>query len=290
MIYTIESDQLKVQVKSYGAELTSIKCKKTGIEYLWQGDAEIWEGQAPVLFPTVGRMKNFEYYLNGVRYDMATHGFARHSEFDVKQEPGKLIFSLTNSAETMKNYPFEFLLEVIFTLDGNRLYTEYRVTNTSSAEDLLFGIGAHPGFNVPLVADTEFTDYYLEFEGHDSLTHYKFVAPGLMLNNETQEFPLENSCLPLTYKLFEDISTIMQVNTPVKKVAIKSKKSPHFVSMEFDSTHLAIWSMPGPYVCLEPWDSLPDFADTDGNFTTKKGDQKLPPGKAKSFKHNVVFG
>ena len=290
MVYTLESNQLQVQVKSIGAELTSIKCKKTGIEYLWQGDAAYWEGQAPVLFPTVGRMKNFEYHYNGQRYDMPIHGFARHSQFAAKQEPGKLIFSLTDSAETKKSYPFEFLFEVIFTLDGNRLYTEYRVTNTSTGEDLLFGIGAHPGFNTPIVEGTEFSDYYLEFEGHDKLTHYKFVAPGLMLNNETREFPLENSRLPITYELFEEISTIMQVDTPVKKVSIKSEKTQHYVTMEFDSPHLAIWTMPGPYVCLEPWDSLPDYADTDGNLATKKGDQKLAPGQTKSFKHNVVFG
>lgn len=290
MIYTIESPQLQVKVKSLGAELTSIKCKKNGIEYLWQGDVSSWESQAPVLFPSVGRMKNYKYNFNGQEYDMSLHGFARHSEFAVNEESGKLTFSMANSAETMKSYPFEFLLEVIFTLDGNRLYTEYRVTNTSDSEDLLFGIGAHPGFNVPLVKDLEFSDYYLEFEGFDSLTHYNFVAPGLLLHNDTTQISLENSSLPLTYELFEKFPTVMLADTNVKKVAIKSKKNPHYVSMEYDSQHLAIWSNPAPYVCLEPWDGLPDYADTNGDLTTKEGNHKLPPGQTKSFKHDVVLG
>lgn len=289
MIYTIESDQLQVKVKSLGAELTSIKGKTNGIEYLWQGDAAIWESQAPVLFPSVGRMKEFEYYYKGVRYDMGLHGFARHSEFAVKEEPGKLTFSLTHNDVSMKNYPFEFLLEVIFTLDGSRLNTEYRVTNTSASEVLHFGIGAHPGFNVPLVAGTEFTDYYLEFEGYNSLTHYKFVSPGLFLENETLEIPLENSCLPLSYEVFEKTRTVMLKDTDIKKVAIKSKKCPHYVSMQHESQHLAIWTAPGPYVCLEPWDGLPDYLSTDGDFANKRGNHKLPPGQAKSFKHEVEF-
>jgi len=290
MIYTIESPQLQVKVKSLGAELTSIKCKKTGIEYLWQGDASSWEGQAPVLFPSVGRMRNFKYNFEGKEYDMGIHGFARHSEFAVKEEAGKLTFSMTNNAETMKSYPFEFLLEVIYTLDGNRLYTEYRVTNTSNSQDLLFGIGAHPGFNVPLVSGEEFTDYYLEFEGFDSLTHYNFVPPGLLLHNDTTEVKLENSRIPLSYEFFENILTLMLADTPVKKVAIKSKKSPYHVTMEYDSQHLAIWSNPAPYVCLEPWDGLPDYADTNGDLATKIGNHKLPPGQTKSFKHDVILG
>lgn len=289
MIYTIESAQLQVKVKSHGAELTSVKCKKTGYEYLWQGDASSWGSQAPVLFPTVGRMKKFEYYYKDTRYDMPLHGFARDSEFSVKEAPDKLVFSLTHSAESMKIYPFEFLLEVIFTLDGNCLYTEYRVTNASANENLHFGIGAHPGFNVPMSPGTEFDDYYLEFPGFDSLTHNDFTSGGQLIE-KTVEIPLQNSCLPLSYKLIEDLRTLLLVDTPVKKVAIKSKKSERYVSMEFDSAHFAVWSHPAPYVCLEPWDGLPDYDNTDGDFTTKKGDHKLPPGGVKSFKHDVIFG
>ena len=42
----IENDFLTVDVNENGAELWSIKSKKTGIEYLWQGNAEYWKGRA----------------------------------------------------------------------------------------------------------------------------------------------------------------------------------------------------------------------------------------------------
>ena len=38
----------------------------------------------------------------------------------------------------------------------------YEVVNRSSGI-MPFGLGAHPGFRVPLAEGTEFTDYYLEF-------------------------------------------------------------------------------------------------------------------------------
>ena len=288
MIYAIESDKLKVSAKSPGAELTSIQCKKTGIEYLWQADKAYWGQHAPVLFPSVGGTKNSTYY-KGQQYNMGFHGFAHSSHFAVKQEPDRLIFSLTSSAETMKDYPFEFLLEVIFTLDGNCLRTEYRVTNLSQSEDLIFGIGAHPGYNLPIVAGTEFGDYYLEFPGFDYVSHNDFTDQGLLLD-KTIQVPLENSCIPLSYEFFEKMRTLLLVDTPVKKVCIRSRKTEHFICMEHEAAHFAVWSRPGPYVCLEPWDGLPDRDDAGGDFATKKGNHILPAGGVKTFKHDVTFG
>jgi len=288
MIYTIESEMLKVSASTRGAELTSITCKKTGIEYLWQGDEASWESQAPVLFPFVARMKNFKYNYMGKEYNMNLHGFARHSEFEVSATDDQLVFTLTDSPETKKGYPFAFKLDVIFTLNGDCLLTEYRVTNPSATEDLLFGIGAHPGFNCPLVPGTVFEDYYLEFENVDSLTSHDASDRGLLLET-SREVSLTNSCLPLTLELFKKFSTVLLVDSPVKKVAIKSDKCPQSVTMTFDAQHLAMWTFPAPFVCLEPWDGLPDYESTNGDFATKKANQKLPPGGIKSYKHNIYI-
>ena len=291
MFYKLESEQLQVKATTKGAELTSIKCKKTGTEYLWQGSKSSWDEQAPILFPSVGRMKDFKYTYKGKTYDMGLHGFARFLEFTVKEEPNKLVFSLTDTPETRENYPFAFLLEIIYTLNGSNLKTEYRVTNPGdSNQELIFGIGAHPGFNCPLVSGTEFTDYYLEFEGHDVLSNCSVSKNGRLLE-ETTPINLTNSSVPISIDLFKKYPTVLLVDTPVKKVAIKSEKTDKYVSMTFDAQHLAIWSaVPAPFVCLEPWDGLPDFEETDGDFVTKKGNHILPPGGVKTFCHDVTFG
>ena len=50
MVIELKSEQLRVQFNSFGGALSSIKDAE-GLEYLWQGDATYWSGQAPVLFP-----------------------------------------------------------------------------------------------------------------------------------------------------------------------------------------------------------------------------------------------
>ena len=56
MVIEVKSDQLTVQFKTLGGALSSIKDRE-GIEYLWQGDATYWSGQAPVLFPICGSLR-----------------------------------------------------------------------------------------------------------------------------------------------------------------------------------------------------------------------------------------
>ena len=69
MVIALKNDDLEVQCKTFGGELSSIRSKE-GIEYLWQGDPEYWSGQAPVLFPICGSVRNgqVQYHLkDGVK-------------------------------------------------------------------------------------------------------------------------------------------------------------------------------------------------------------------------------
>jgi len=57
MKYLLKNDRLEVGFTSLGGALTSIK-NEAGTEYLWQGDPEYWSGQAPVLFPICGSLRD----------------------------------------------------------------------------------------------------------------------------------------------------------------------------------------------------------------------------------------
>ena len=57
MVIELSNEFLTVQFKERGGELASIK-DRDGVEYLWQGDPEYWSGQAPVLFPNCGSVRN----------------------------------------------------------------------------------------------------------------------------------------------------------------------------------------------------------------------------------------
>ena len=54
MYHQMENAFAHVEVDELGAQLHSLRRRKDGYEYLWQGDPAIWPGQAPILFPIVG--------------------------------------------------------------------------------------------------------------------------------------------------------------------------------------------------------------------------------------------
>ena len=83
---TLENDQIKIQVKTKGAEPDSIYSKEFNLEYLWSGDAKFWNKKSPILFPIVGTLKQNTYYYNNKAYIMTRHGFARDMDFTVTEQ------------------------------------------------------------------------------------------------------------------------------------------------------------------------------------------------------------
>ena len=57
-LYELKNEQITLMVESKGAEMKSLKCSETGLEYLWQADPAFWGRTSPVLFPVVGNYKN----------------------------------------------------------------------------------------------------------------------------------------------------------------------------------------------------------------------------------------
>ena len=82
MNYTISNDQIEVVISDVGAELMSVKSKKDGTEFLWQGDPTFWGGRAYNLFPICGRLADGKYTYEGETYEMNLHGFVRKSVLD----------------------------------------------------------------------------------------------------------------------------------------------------------------------------------------------------------------
>ena len=147
MYYKIENEFLTCEIDDMGAQLHSLILKENGKEYIWQGNPEIWYGQAPVLFPIIGQLIGDKYRYNGKEYTMPKHGLARKLPFAVKECGGaKAVFSLESDENTLKSYPFEFELLVIFELCGKSLVNTMTVINKTDGE-MYFSIGAHPGFN-----------------------------------------------------------------------------------------------------------------------------------------------
>ena len=161
MDYTITNGTLTVSAETLGAQLKEIR-GAGGAQYLWPGQADIWGDRAPVLFPYVARLTGGKYTYRGKSYSLPIHGFASGAEFACEAGEEELRFTICDTPETRACYPFPFRFTVAYRLAGNTLTQEYTVENTGE-ETMWFGLGAHPGFRVPLEEGLDFTDYCLEF-------------------------------------------------------------------------------------------------------------------------------
>ena len=287
MIHTLENAFIKVEVSAQGAELQTIFHKQHHIEYLWQGEASIWPRKAPVLFPIVGKVKDNQYTYEQNSYSLPQHGFARDNAFAlVASTSSSCIYRLNHTEETLKLFPFEFELDIIYSIGGATLNVAYRIYNPSSKNDLYFSIGAHPGFRCPLVDGEKFEDYYLEFEKPEKLS--RILLEGGLRGDETEVVSLINNKLPLTIDLFGPKDAIVVSGLNSERISLKSNKSAHGLHFDYKNyPWFGIWSKPGPFVCLEPWMGVADDIHATGDFTKKESIQKLKPESEVSYSYSI---
>ncbi len=265
MYYKIENEFLTCEIDDMGAQLNSLKLKENGTEYIWQGNPEIWYGQAPVLFPIIGQLIGDKYRYNGVEYTMPKHGLARKLPFNVKECGGaKAVFSLESDENTLKSYPFEFELLVSFELCGKALKNTMTVINKTDGE-MYFSIGAHPGFNCE-VGDV------IEFEKPETLSTERIDKENLII---PEKFPLiENSReIEITKDIFApDALILSEIKSEKLRILGKNKIEFTFGKCPF----LGIWAKPGaPYVCIEPWYGVNDGREVKNDISEKRGIQRL---------------
>ena len=291
MIYTIENEALKVQIADKGAELMSIQTKD-GNEYLWQGDAKYWSDRAINLFPYIARLTEGKYILDEKTYEMTIHGFANYSIFKVsKQEADSIVFELTDSEETLKMYPYAFSFRIIYSLCKNMLQVKFEVDNKSE-NIMYFGVGGHPGFLVPMEDGLNFEDFYLEFDKPENPVRVGFTET-CFLNGEDKEYALsEGGKILMNHNLFDEDAIVLR--DMAKCVTLKSDKSDRYVKVEYpEMDFLGIWHMPhtdAPYVCIEPWSSLPSRQDVIEDLAEKEDLISLEAGKTYENTWTIEIG
>ncbi|HSY62237.1 MAG TPA: hypothetical protein VK796_10190, partial [Cytophaga sp.] len=136
MIQTLENALMKVEIAQQGAELQSIFYKQNNIEYLWQAESSIWPRKAPVLFPIVGKVKGNQYTYDQQTYSLTQHGFARDRAFYlISSTTSSCTYRLNSTEETFNVFPFEFELDIIYSIDGATLNVVYRIYNPSEKKE-----------------------------------------------------------------------------------------------------------------------------------------------------------
>ena len=276
MKYQIKNDKLQVEILSLGAQMCSIK-DTDGTEYLWQGNPKYWEDMAPNLFPYIARMTDKKYTVYGNTYEMDIHGFAKDSKFDVKQlAEDHIVFSISDTEETRKQYPFAFMFEVDYRIEDCKLLVTYGVKNNDD-KVMYFGVGGHPGFNVPMEEGLAFEDYYLEFDTVEDAKRVGF-SDDCFVTGSNEKYDLKDG-KRIRHNLFDDDAIILVDMS--KGVALKSDKGNKAIHVTYpDMPYLGLWHWPktdAPYVCIEPWSSLPSRKGVVEDLTTQPGLVSLEP-------------
>jgi len=257
MRFTLENDKISIAVHGEGGELKSLFDKGGSKEYLWQGEKQYWSDSAPNLFPYIARLTDETYTYKGNLFHMGIHGFIKDMELEGKKLKEELVFELKADDCTKQCYPFQFIYKIRYRLLGTSVIITYEVENIDN-KNIYFGIGGHPGFQVPFIGDTVFEDYYLEFEGNKKPIRIRMSQDCFVLGEEPFE-GLENRRLRLSHQLFDNDAVILKEMG--KQVVLKTDKSDKSVTVTFpDMDYLGIWHKPNtkaPYICIEPWSSLP---------------------------------
>ena len=280
MIHTIKNSFLQVSAAEKGAQLQSVR-GADGTEYLWQGDSKYWPDRALNIFPYVARLTDGCYYLDGKRYSMDIHGIAPYRQFRLVENNGeRMTLELASDPQTLLQYPREFVFRVIYALRDNVLEVTYEVRNRDE-KTMYFGLGGHPGFNVPLTEGGKFEDYSLQFSPSCQPNRVCF-SEDCFVTGQLLPYPLEaENSLSLRHSLFDQDAIVL---TDVShQVTLAAKGDPHSVTVTYPGMdYLGLWHWPktdAPYICIEPWCSLPAREDAVTVLEEQDDLICLAPGK-----------
>ena len=96
----------------------------------------------------------------------------------------------------------------------------------------------------------------------------------------------------MNHNLFDEDAIVLR--DMAKSVTLKSDKSDRYVKVEYpEMDYLGIWHMPctdAPYVCIEPWSSLPSRQDVIEDLAKKEDLIALEGGKVYENTWTIEIG
>ena len=214
-----------------------------------------------------------------------------HNESILTEISSKLIAvaeaypELKANENTLKQYPFNFVLRVSHEITEEGYTTTYHVSNCDS-RDMFFCIGGHAGYLV----DNSCEDYVLKFEKPEDLDMYYTDEKSLFSDSYKLDKRITGDTYEICYKDF-DVDAIVLKHPASKKVCLVKKSDGTGMEFCYDGfENLTLWTPPklqAPFFCLEPWNGLPAYTDETGNFEDKPGAIKLEPGKEYEVSYSI---
>lgn len=288
MTFELKRGDLRAEAKTRGGELVSLR-DGDGREYIWEGDPAFWPGQNPILFPIVGSLKGGKIGIGGKSYAMGRHGFARGMEF-TPAERGEdfIVLELRETEETLKQYPFPFVLRVEHRLLPGGFSTAFTVENPGEAP-MPFCIGGHTAIRIP---DGErFEDYELLFDEKERADSHLLNSEGVIRRGGRKPMLDGSGKIALRYDTFAELDTIIFSMLRSGNVSLIHRETGRGIRLDFhEFPMVGFWTKPGaPYLCMEPWQGCAAWDNESGKFEDKPFCTVLKPGEKKTLTYSFCL-
>ncbi len=279
----LRAGRARASVSPLGAELRAWKVGDHAL--LWAGDPASWPDRSPILFPIVGWARDGCIRVGAESYEMPVHGFARELPFAaVERGPGRVRLAAYASPATRRRYPFDWRLDITYTLSEAALDVEITVRN-ASAIAMPYACGLHPGFRWPFAGGAP-EDYAVVFERAEA-PHVPVIARGGLFSRETRAVPLDGARLPLSPALMAQ-EALCFLDARSRSLSFVHRDGAAIAMRLDDFPHLALWSRPpGRFLCLEAWTGHGDPEGFAGELAEKPSQRLLPPGG--TARHRAQF-
>ena len=211
------------------------------------------------------------------------HGYVQNSLFEVESlTQTRAVFLHKSDTETLKCYPFDYELRVIYQIREKTLQVKFEVKNLSTRE-MYFSIGAHEGYYTPEGIE----DYDIIFPKPETLS--ASVLYGELCSDQLLPIIKDSCVLPLYDKYFT-VDALVFKNLKSKSATLRNRKSGKAIHVEFPfADYFLLWHKPNaPYICLEPWAGVQDSVNATGNLADKEGIQTLAAGTIYTADHYIT--
>ncbi|MFD1486111.1 aldose 1-epimerase family protein [Lacticaseibacillus baoqingensis] len=288
---TLTNDAFTAEINELGAEVTQITRKQDGRAFIWNDTTgKYWGRHAPLLFPAIGKSNDDAYLIDGQRYPMGQHGFARDFTFDHIDQtaPDAVTMTLHANDQTLAKYPFLFVLTVTYQLTATGLNVTYTVAD-DGASAMPFALGFHPGFNI----DAPLEEYRLQLVGATTPLQHLGVGPAPFRDGTTRTLTAATGdTIPLSHALLDDGLVILDAHTATQARLLHGDDQ--IVSLDVtDFPYVTLWSpehKQAPFICVEPFFGLPDQAGKPGDWFEKAGKTTLKAGTKQTLNLTLTLG
>ncbi|HEY1817046.1 MAG TPA: hypothetical protein VGG74_32080 [Kofleriaceae bacterium] len=221
-------------------------------------------GGVPILFPSPGKLAADTWTRGDGHGSLKQHGFARDLPWRVVSADATTIaVELAATPATREVYPWDFTLQMTYSVQGTTLRIAQQVGNKSDTA-MPFALGFHPYFYVANAAKPKTRVATAATRAYDNVAKKSTQLAGIDLTKPEVDL-----------HLIDHDATASGLLSAAGDVRIRG-------SAEF--TTWVVWTLAGrDFVCLEPWTSPRDALNTGEHLL------ELPPGETRELWLEISF-